>query len=89
MMGMGGSNVPEKVTTQVISLKNASASSLQKILRELYGQTIRVASDDRTNSLILVAAEPQVLEVAKLLMQLDGPDGDKLQKRDAKEKPAK
>jgi hypothetical protein len=60
---------------KVIRLKHAKATSLLGLLQELYGQKehLRMASDDRTNSLVLVGAATPLVEVVALIEQLDVP----------------
>src|SRR5262249_16673813 len=71
------SKTSEKEVTNIITLKHAKASSLQKIFQELYGQKIRLASDERTNSLILVGAAEPLTEIIAVIQRLDGPEEKK------------
>jgi hypothetical protein len=75
----GGSKGTEKEVTNVIFLKHAKAASLQKILEDLYGQKnlFHIATDERTNSIILVGVEEALIEIQALLQKLDGPEDAK------------
>ena len=63
-----------KEVTKVFRLKNAKAASVAKTLESLYGQRKgRLASDDRTNSLVVIATGEHLLEIAVLIEELDAP----------------
>jgi type II secretory pathway component GspD/PulD (secretin) len=63
-----------KEVTKVFRLKNAKAASVAKTLERLYGQRKgRMASDDRTNSIVAVASAEHLVELAGLIEELDVP----------------
>ena len=55
------------------TLKHAKASLAAKLVKDLYGERagLRVASDERTNTLVLMGQEDQVTAVEAILMRLD------------------
>ena len=60
------------------ALKHAKATQIVEIVQKIYGgRSLRVASDERTNVIILVAPEKQLKEVMKLIAELDEPKSDK------------
>src|SRR5262249_47952621 len=72
---LGNSKGTEREAVKVIRLKHAKAAPLLNLLQELYGQKdhLRMACDDRTNSLVLVGAEIPLVEIVALIEQLDVP----------------
>jgi type II secretory pathway component GspD/PulD (secretin) len=57
---------------EVITLKYASAADIKAKLTKLYmGEGILVESDDRTNSVIVVASKDRFAEIEKLVAKLD------------------
>src|SRR5262245_58095444 len=64
-----------KEVASVLRLKHAQATAVVKIIEKLYGQKKgRLASDDRTNSVIVVGTAEQILELARLVTALDEPE---------------
>jgi hypothetical protein len=69
--------VPESGTTKIFSLKHSQAGDSARLLSEvLAGQPMRLAVDDRTNSLILFADEDTAKVAEALLLRLDQSTGD-------------
>jgi hypothetical protein len=62
----------------VIRLKHARAQEVLQVVEQLYGRTpgSRVASDPRTNSLIVIATDKQFATIMQLVKELDveGPE---------------
>jgi hypothetical protein len=66
--------------TQVIKLKYADCVKLEQILRELLSnRQFRIATDERTNMLIVVGTESDIRQIMSLVAELDvpGPDMDR------------
>lgn len=62
--------VPE--TVKVIQLKHAQATDVTDVLKQLYDQgPAKIASDPRTNSVIVSGPENQLQEIEALLLKLD------------------
>jgi type II secretory pathway component GspD/PulD (secretin) len=68
---------------RVFRLKNAAAADMERILAKLFptggraGAGLRIASDDRTNSVLVSGPREQLDEVEALLNRLDTPEGGK------------
>jgi hypothetical protein len=83
--GLGGGRGPAgrepagNESTLIITLKYAQAESLAGILQKLYGQNgrTRLATDERTNSIILMATEKDLAEIHRLVSDLDRPVSEK------------
>jgi type II secretory pathway component GspD/PulD (secretin) len=58
---------------KIVALKNAKAADLAKTLNAVFGKAdgLAVATDDRTNSLILQGKPEKLLEVAALIQELE------------------
>ena len=57
---------------EVITLKYASAADIKAKLTTLYmGEGVLVESDERTNSVIVVAGKEKVAEIERLVAKLD------------------
>ena len=68
-----GDNHPERKVC-VFHLQYVKASEAARILRQLYGNTIHPAVDERLNSLLIAQDNPRALEeVEAVLVQLDSP----------------
>lgn len=73
---------PEDVAVRILALKHMSAQDLAKELAPLYqkmsgkspGNTIDVAADDRSNSLIILSSEADFNALARLIGALDTDD---------------
>lgn len=78
--GLGGGGVgkagPAGIggDTAVLRAKNAQASDLARVLRELYkAEPVEITSDERTNS-VIIRGTPRVIDEARALMaELDAP----------------
>jgi len=57
---------------EVITLKYATAADIKAKLTKLYtGEGVLVESDERTNSVIVVATKAEVAEIQRLVAKLD------------------
>jgi uncharacterized protein (TIGR03067 family) len=60
-----------KTVTKVFPLRFAKASEMEKLLDKMLGKRVRLAANDRTNQLIVEGDFEAVLDVAKLLQEVD------------------
>ncbi len=61
--------------TRVIRLKHAAATEMIQTLAQLYRERgVRLAVDQRTNSVIVAGAEERLMDLLKLAAELDGPE---------------
>ncbi len=68
-VGAGGAEV------HMVRLAHADAAAVEGVLRRLSGEEARIASDGRTNSVIVVGAPPEVERLMSVIKALDVPGG--------------
>lgn len=76
MMGGGGAGPMRPHADEdfkILRLKHAKAAPTAKLLKELYGErsAMRVASDERTNSVLVAGQDDQLARVEAIVMKLD------------------
>ena len=82
LIGILDTDKPEDVALRVIPLKNVNAADLAKELAPLYQktggrsprETVEVAANDRSNSLIVLSSEANFKAIEKLVTALDTED---------------
>jgi len=66
---------PRLAAPQIIPLKHSRAQSLAQLLGQIYGSGtrtgLRLASDNQSNTLVVIGTEAQVKEVLRLVEQLE------------------
>ena len=70
---------------RVFRLRNARAADMERTLAKLFqgrGTTLRIASDERTNSLLASGSATQLDEIEAILSKLDTPDGAKAPRKE-------
>ena len=82
LIGALDTDRPQDVAVRIIALKHMSAQDLSKELAPLYqkmsgksgGNTIDVAADDRSNSLIILSSEADFSALERIILSLDTDD---------------
>jgi Ca2+-binding EF-hand superfamily protein len=64
-------------STDILALRNAKATDMQRLLRQLYAKgamaSIQLVADERTNSLLAYGSEEQLVELRRVVSELDRP----------------
>jgi hypothetical protein len=66
-----GTAQTEGQETQVLTLKTVTAADMAKVLKDLYGSEMKIAADDRSNSLIVIASRAQVEKIQAIIDKLE------------------
>jgi type II secretory pathway component GspD/PulD (secretin) len=79
---LAGAPVAGPQELRVFRLKNAAAADMERLLSKLFpggraGGGLRLASDERTNSVLVYGPPTQLDEIEAILTRLDTPEGPK------------
>jgi hypothetical protein len=79
----------EKPMTQIVALKYASAHDTRVLLHQLYEHVgnLRLAADERTNSLVVIGPAEEIHEVRRIVSELDHPAAPEREKTREAPKP--